>query len=177
MMPEVTEGTVVEAATMRRVLGHFCSGITVVTAVLDGEPVGFTCQSFASLSLAPAMVSFAPSRASTSWPRVRQARSLCVNVLSEEHSEISNAFARSGADKFAGVAWRPSRHGAPIIAGVAAYIDVRVWAEYDGGDHTIVAARVLDLGADSSRLPLLFHRGHYTGLRRDPDAAMSNRSR
>jgi flavin reductase (DIM6/NTAB) family NADH-FMN oxidoreductase RutF len=171
MIQGVTDSTVVEPATMRQVMGQFCSGITIVTAILHGEPVGFTCQSFASLSLAPAMVSFAPSRASTSWPRVRQAPSFCVNVLSEEHVEISNAFARPGTDKFADVEWRPSRYGAPIIASVAAYVDAQVWAEYDGGDHTIVAARVLDLGADSSRLPLLFHRGQYAGLRRKPDAA------
>jgi 3-hydroxy-9,10-secoandrosta-1,3,5(10)-triene-9,17-dione monooxygenase reductase component len=151
----------VDAAQIRRVLGHFASGVTVITAVLDGEPIGFTCQSFASLSLDPPMVTFAPSRASTTWPKIRQAGIFCVNVLSDEHSELSNAFARSGTDKFAGVRWRSSRRGAPVLDGVVASVDCRIWAEYDGGDHIIVAASVLDLAADSTRTPLVFHRGRY----------------
>ena len=153
--------TTADAAQIRRVLGHFASGVTVITALLHSEPVGFTCQSFASLSLDPPMVTFAPSRGSTTWPKIRQARSFCVNVLSDEQSELSSAFARSGTDKFAGVSWRSSRLGAPVLDGAAAYIDCRIWAEYDGGDHTIVAASVIDLGADSTRRPLVFHRGQY----------------
>lgn len=154
-------GVAVDAAKIRKVLGHFASGVTVIAAVLDGKPVGFTCQSFASLSLDPPMVTFAPSRTSTTWPKIRQAGTFCVNVLSDAHTELSNAFARSGTDKFAGVRWRSSRRGTPVLDGVVAYVDCRVWAEYDGGDHTIVAASVLDLAADSTRLPLLVHRGQY----------------
>jgi 3-hydroxy-9,10-secoandrosta-1,3,5(10)-triene-9,17-dione monooxygenase reductase component len=153
--------TATDAATLRRVLGHFCSGVTVITAVLDREPVGFTCQSFASLSLDPPMVTFAPSRSSASWLKVRQAGTFCVNILSDAHEGLSNAFARSGTDKFAGVPWRPSRYGAPILGGVVGFIDCRIWAEYDGGDHVIVAASVLDLAADSTRRPLVFYRGRY----------------
>lgn len=166
MSRSVEAHVAITPAAIRDVLGHFVSGVTVITAVTDGVPVGFTCQSFSSLSLDPPLVSFAPSRGSSSWPKVRQARSFCVNVLSEDQVDISNAFARSGTDKFAGVGWRPSLRGAPLIDGVAAYIDAQVWAEYDGGDHTIVAATVLDLGADGTRRPLMFHRGGY-GLRAD----------
>jgi 3-hydroxy-9,10-secoandrosta-1,3,5(10)-triene-9,17-dione monooxygenase reductase component len=159
---DISSGSdVVDAAQIRQVLGHFASGVTIITALLDGDPVGFTCQSFASLSLDPPMVTFAPSRASTTWPKIRQAGSFCVNVLSDAHSELSNAFARSGTDKFAGVQWRSSRRGAPVLDGVVAYVDCRVWAEYDGGDHIIVAASVVDLAADSTRRPLVFHRGKY----------------
>ena len=154
-------GAALAPAVLRDVLGHFVTGITVVTALLDGVPAGFTCQSFCSLSLDPPLVSFAPSRRSVSWPKIREAPSFCINVLSEDQSGISEAFARSGTDKFAGLAWRPSVHGAPIVDGVAAFIDARLWAEYEGGDHTIVAASVLDLGADGSRTPLMFHRGGY----------------
>jgi len=158
---EAREDVGVEPGEMRHVLGHFVSGITVITAMVDEDPVGFTCQSFSSLSLDPCLVSFAPSRGSSSWARIRQAASFCINVLSEEQVGVSAAFARSGTDKFAGVSWRRSAHGAPLIDGVAAFIDARIWAEYDGGDHTMVAARVLDLGADSTRQPLMFHRGGY----------------
>jgi 3-hydroxy-9,10-secoandrosta-1,3,5(10)-triene-9,17-dione monooxygenase reductase component len=152
---------VIDPHLMREVLGHFASGVTVVTAVDDDEPIGFTCQSFSSLSLDPPLVVFAPARTSRTWPRLRELGRFCVNVLAEDQDGLSAAFARSGEDKFAGVPWRPSRHGSPVLEGVVAWIDCALWAEYDGGDHTIVAARVLDLGADPGRRPLLFHRGGY----------------
>lgn len=155
---------------MRQVLGHFVSGIVVVTATCASGPIGFTCQSFASLSLDPPLVSFAPARTSTTWPRIRATGAFCVNVLAAEHRELSVGFARpggDGVDKFAGVAWRPSPSGAPVLDGVSAWIDCTLWNEYDGGDHTIAVGRVLDLGADPTRLPLLYYRGRY-GVTADP---------
>jgi flavin reductase (DIM6/NTAB) family NADH-FMN oxidoreductase RutF len=146
---------------LRDVLGHFASGVTVVTAATADGPIGFTCQSFSSLSLDPPLVVFAPARTSRTWPRLREIGRFCVNVLAEDQPHLSARFARSGTDKFAGVGWRPSPLGAPVLDGVVAWIDCRLWAEYDGGDHTVVAARVLDLGADPGRRPLLFHRGAY----------------
>jgi 3-hydroxy-9,10-secoandrosta-1,3,5(10)-triene-9,17-dione monooxygenase reductase component len=157
----------VDATSMRDVLGHFCSGVTVITAMGPDGPVGFTCQSFSSLSLDPPLVTFAPARTSSSWPKVREARRFCVNVLADDQNDLSNAFARSGTDKFAGVQWRPSLQGAPVLGGVVAWIDCELWAEYDGGDHTMVAASVVDLAADTARTPLLFHRGAY-GLQSAP---------
>ena len=82
-------------------------------------------------------------------------------MLAEDQSGLSQAFARSGTDKYAGVPWALSPHGSPMLDGVVAWIDSEVWAEYDGGDHTIVVGRVLDLGADPARSPLVFHRGGY----------------
>jgi 3-hydroxy-9,10-secoandrosta-1,3,5(10)-triene-9,17-dione monooxygenase reductase component len=155
---------IVDPRVMRDVLGHFASGVTVVTATAEEGPIGFTCQSFSSLSLDPPLVVFAPARTSTTWPRLREIGRFCVNVLAEDQTEVSGAFARSGGDKFAGVHWRPSRRGQPVLDDVVAWIDCELWAEYDGGDHTLVAARVLDLGADGRRRPLLYHRGAY-GLR------------
>ena len=152
---------VVDSRVMRDVLGHFVSGVTVVTAMGADGPVGFTCQSFSSLSLHPPLVAFAPGRRSSTWPQLREAGGFCVNVLAEEQSELSRQFARSGTDKYAGVRWAPSPHGSPVLDGVVAWIDSELWAEYDGGDHTIVVARVLDLGANPSRTPLVFHRGAY----------------
>ncbi|SDD35073.1 NADH-FMN oxidoreductase RutF, flavin reductase (DIM6/NTAB) family [Geodermatophilus telluris] len=152
---------VIDPGVMRDVLGHFASGVTVVTADTDDGPIGFTCQSFSSLSLDPPLVALAPARTSRTWPRLRELGRFCVNVLAEDQAGLSSAFARSGVDKFAGVSWRPSRQGSPVLDGVVAWLDCTLWAEYDGGDHTIVAARVLDLAADPGRRPLLFHRGRY----------------
>lgn len=149
------------ALSQREVLGRFASGIVVVTAIGRSGPVGFTCQSFASLSLNPALVSFSPSRTSTTWPRIREAENFCINILAEGHQQLSTAFDRTGTDKFANVAWTPAPSGAPILHGVITWVDCSLWAEYDGGDHTIVAAKVhsLDVGHDAH--PLLFYRGRY----------------
>jgi flavin reductase (DIM6/NTAB) family NADH-FMN oxidoreductase RutF len=157
---------IVDPQAMREVLGHFASGVTVVTAVTEGGPIGFTCQSFSSLSLDPPLIAFAPARTSRTWPRLREIGRFCVNVLAEGQDAVSQNFARSGADKFDGVPWTPSVHGSPVLDDVVAWIDGELWAEYDGGDHTIVVARVLDLGAHPDRHPLLFHRGTYGLLHR-----------
>jgi 3-hydroxy-9,10-secoandrosta-1,3,5(10)-triene-9,17-dione monooxygenase reductase component len=157
---------IVDPRLMREVLGHFASGVTVVTADTEDGPIGFTCQSFSSLSLDPPLIAFAPARTSQTWPRLRDMGRFCVNVLAEGQDAVSQNFARSGADKFAGVAWTPSPHGSPVLDDVVAWIDGELWAEYDGGDHTIVVARVLDLGAHPDRRPLLFHRGTYGLLHR-----------
>lgn len=158
----------VSPTVMREVLGHFVSGIVVITATGPDGPLGFTCQSFASLSLDPPLVTFAPARTSTTWPRIRDVGAFCVNVLAADHQDVSAGFARSGGDKFGGVDWRRGPSGAPVLAGVSAWIDCWLWAEYDGGDHTIAIGRVLDLGADPSRLPLLYYRGRY-GVTAEPE--------
>jgi 3-hydroxy-9,10-secoandrosta-1,3,5(10)-triene-9,17-dione monooxygenase reductase component len=151
----------VPSAVMREVLGHFVTGIVVITAAGPTGPLGFTCQSFASLSLDPPLVSFAPARSSTTWPGIREVGAFCVNVLAAGHEELSAGFARSGVDKFAGVDWRAAPSGSPVLDGVSAWIDCTLWNEYDGGDHTVVVGLVQDLSADPDRLPLLYYRGRY----------------
>ncbi|MBC3191484.1 flavin reductase family protein [Pseudonocardia sp. C8] len=151
----------VTPGAMRDALGAFASGVVVVTAQGPAGPIGFTCQSFSSLSLDPPLVCFSPARTSGSWPRIREIGRFCVNVLAADHEHHSTGFARSGVDKFAGVSWAPAPSGAPVLEGVSAWIDCTLWNEYDGGDHTIVAARVEALGTDPDRMPLLFFRGGY----------------
>ncbi|MEV4643405.1 flavin reductase family protein [Saccharopolyspora sp. NPDC049357] len=146
---------------MRDVVGSFCSGVVVVSAVGAEGPVGLTCQSFASLSLDPPLVTFAVARTSRTWPRIRDVGSFCVNILAADQRELSQQFSRSGADKFAGVEWLPSPLGAPVLDGVVAWIECELWHEYDGGDHTIVIGEVHELAGTADRRPLLFHRGTY----------------
>jgi flavin reductase (DIM6/NTAB) family NADH-FMN oxidoreductase RutF len=149
--------------TMRAVLGHFPSGVTIVTGMRPDGPAGFTCQSFSSLSLDPPLVLVLPSRGSTSWPGIADTGRFCVNVLAADQGELSTTFARSGTDKFAGVSWTPSRLGSPILAGATAWIDCTLHAVHDGGDHLIVVGTVVDLAAGTGSPPLVFHRGAYTG--------------
>jgi flavin reductase (DIM6/NTAB) family NADH-FMN oxidoreductase RutF len=154
----------VDHAAFRAVLGRYCSGVTVITALGPDGPLGLTCQSFSSLSLDPPLVLFSPARTSTTWPRIREVGRLCVNVLAEGHSGLSAAMARSGTDKFAGVRWGTSAHGAPRLEGAVAWLDCVVEAEHDGGDHTIVVAAVHELSAGPSARPLLYYRGQYATL-------------
>ncbi|SEC38706.1 Flavin reductase like domain-containing protein [Rhodococcus jostii] len=151
----------VDTRAFRDVLGHFCSGVTVVTAVVGDEPVGFTCQSFSALSLNPPQVLLCPSKRSTSWPTIRTADTFCINVLAAGQRDLSDRFAQSGGPKFDGVPWRPAKHGAPILDGVAAWFEVALGAEHDGGDHLIAVADMLDFEADSATQPLVFHRSRY----------------
>lgn len=150
-----------DAATFRTVLGHFCSGITVVTAVDEGQPVGLTCQSFASVSLEPPLVLFVAAKGSLSWPHIRRAGHFCVNVLADDQEHLGRRFAIKGADKFAGVGWRPGAVGAPLLDGCLAFIECGVEAVHEAGDHDIVVGRVLDLGVSGQGNPLLFYRGGY----------------
>ncbi len=98
---------------LREVLGHFATGVTIVTAMEGVEPVGFTCQAFTSLSLDPPLVALAPGKSSTSWPRIAAAGSFCVNILADDQEALSRDFAVSGGDKFTGVGWRPGGQRRP----------------------------------------------------------------
>jgi flavin reductase (DIM6/NTAB) family NADH-FMN oxidoreductase RutF len=145
----------------RATMGHFCTGITIVTAIDQGEPVGFTCQSFAALSLDPPLVLVCPGKLSSSWPRIEAAGHFCVNVLGDDQEEVCRGFAMSGADKFAGIGWTPSAaSGSPLITGALAWVDCRLDSIQDGGDHVIAIGRVLEMGVHEGA-PLLFYRGGY----------------
>jgi 3-hydroxy-9,10-secoandrosta-1,3,5(10)-triene-9,17-dione monooxygenase reductase component len=149
---------------LRDILGTFATGLTVITSATDQGPAGFTCQSFASLSLDPALVTFSPARTSTTWPGLRKAGSFTINILPAGHQHLAGQFARSGADKFAGVSHTASPLGNPILADALAWIDCELHAEYDGGDHTIVVAAVRHLSARPDAEPRVFFKGRYAGL-------------
>ncbi|TQS47079.1 flavin reductase family protein [Cryptosporangium phraense] len=158
-----------DSATFRSVLGQFCTGVTVVTASLDGEPAGFACQSFAALSLDPPLVVFCPGASSRTWPVIARAGTFCVNVLAADQAEVSAVFGARRTDKFDVVPWSPSPSGSPVLDGVLAWIDCTVEAVYPGGDHHVVVGRVEALEAPGAgHTPLLFHRGRYTATS-DPE--------
>ena len=131
-----------------------------MTGTDGGQPHGFTCQAFCSLSLDPPMVAIAPGKRSVSWPHVAKAGVFCVNILSEDQESLSRDFAVSGGDKFAGVGWHPASNGAPLLEGVLAWVECTVAASYDAGDHEMVFGRVEDMGVNVGR-PLLFYRGGF----------------
>ncbi len=150
-----------DEARYRQVLGHFATGVTVVTASAGGEPVGLAVNSFTSVSLEPPLVAFCVARSSTTWPQLRAAGTFCVNVLAEDQEALSRAFAAPAVDRFLGVGWRPAPSGAPVLAGVLAWIDCTVEAEHEAGDHFIVVGRAHELDLGHEGRPLVFYRGGY----------------
>ena len=144
----------------REVLGHFATGVTVVTALDEDGPVGFTCQAFAALSLEPPMVALAPAKTSTSWPRIARAGAFCVNILQEGQELLCRQFAMTGTDKFNGVTWHRGVTGAPVIDGSLAFVECELGTIHDAGDHELVTGRVRALGAAPGR-PLLFYRSAF----------------
>ncbi|WP_239162595.1 3-hydroxy-9,10-secoandrosta-1,3,5(10)-triene-9,17-dione monooxygenase reductase subunit [Paractinoplanes rishiriensis] len=147
----------------RRVFGHFCTGVTVITTADAAGPAGFACQSFTPLSLDPPLVLFCPQQTSATWQRIRSAGVFCVNILADEHRDVSRTFGTSGPDKFAGLAWRPAPSGAPILPDALTWADCQITEIHPGGDHDIVVGRVTSLGECRDAGPLLFYRGRYTG--------------
>ena len=153
-----------DQARFREVLGHFATGVTIVTATEEGEPVGFSCQSFAALSLSPPMVLLAPAKSSTSWPRIAAAGAFCVNILSSEQEAVCRAFAVSGGDKFDGVAWTPGpATGSPVITGSLAVLECTLGAIFEGGDHELVTGLVVDMAVGEGA-PLIFYRSGFGGF-------------
>ena len=151
-----------DGARFRQVLGHFPTGVTVVTASTEDGPVGLCVGSFTSVSLHPPLVAFCAGDSSASYPRIEAAGHFCVNILAEEQEEIARVFADTGDDKFAGIGWRPSVvTRAPVINDLLAWIDCQIEAIHEAGDHWIVVGRVLDLEIGHEGGPLVFFRGGF----------------
>lgn len=156
-----------EAAALRfrDVLGRFATGVAVVTGTGEQGPVGLTVQGFVSVSLEPPLVLFTPARTSRSWPVIEDSGSFCVNLLAADQEDLAELMATRGADKFVGLEWTTSPvTGSPLLAGGLGYVDCRIEAVHDGGDHLVVLGRVVDLATARDDPPLLFFRGGYRPL-------------
>ena len=155
----------VEAQQMRRVMGHFATGVTIVTG-LDitsddgGEPVGFACQSFTSVSLDPPLVLFCAASTGRSWPRMQAAGVFSVNVLAEDQLALCKVFASGSDDKFAGLDWRPTLWG-PSLDNVLATVHCTIETVHSAGDHDVVIGRVRELVTHRDAAPLVFFRGEF----------------
>lgn len=159
--PTPVPGLTPEPDRFRQVLGHFCTGVTVITMLDAAGPAGFTCQSFTAVSLDPPLVLFCPSRSSATWPRIERAGRFCANVLADEQRELARVFASSAPGKFDGASWSPSPAGLPVLDGALAWVDAAVENVHEAGDHYLVTGRVTGLSARRPGPPLLFYRGRY----------------
>lgn len=156
--------TEVDGPTLRRIAGNFPTGVTVVTAVHDGRPCGLTVNSFASVSLDPPLILVCISRRSRAYRCLEAAGRFAVNVLADDQEGLARLFASLAEEKFAGLSYRRSPGGSPILDGVHAWLDCEVTERHPGGNtHTIFVARVTTLEAASGS-PLAFYRGSYRPL-------------
>jgi 3-hydroxy-9,10-secoandrosta-1,3,5(10)-triene-9,17-dione monooxygenase reductase component len=162
-VPEPADHTV-EAAKFRTVLGHFATGVTVVTGQGPNGPLGLAANAFTSVSLDPPLVLVCMAHTSSTWPKIRRSGAFAVNFLSEEQEEVCRRFGERGADRFAGLGWRPGDTGSPVFSDALAYVECHIEVEYAGGDHVIVVGRVVDLGVIQEGRPLIFWRGGYGSL-------------
>ena len=150
-------------AEFRQVLGHFATGVTIVTTCdEDGHPKGFTANAFTSLSLNPPMVLICVDQKSQTHPVLQAPGAVfTVNILTQRQEALSRVFASKREDKFESVPYRIGLTGAPILDDVLAFLECRVVDRLASGDHTIIVGEVHDLGTNTAGEALLYYRGNY----------------
>ena len=150
------------ARLFRDALGRFATGVTLVTIAGPDGPMGFTANSFASLSLDPPLVLWSPAKASQRYPFFASARHYAIHVLGQAHADLPGRFSRGGAG-FAGLDWQPNAEGVPVLPGALARFDCVQHATHDGGDHLIIVGQVLRLALEEGE-PLVFAKGRFGGF-------------
>jgi flavin reductase (DIM6/NTAB) family NADH-FMN oxidoreductase RutF len=166
--------TAVDPIEYRRVVGRFATGVTVVTAVVDGEQHAMTCNSFTSVSLQPVLVLFCAEKVARFHDIVLSAGQWAVSVLATGQEDLSRRFAIRGRpleDQFSDIAHTPGpATGAAVVQGALAALECRTVSAVDAGDHTVFVGEVLGVSVpDPDAAPLLYYEGRYRDL--DPKTA------
>ncbi len=156
----------VDQQEFRGVMGHFATGVTVITTH-DGSGAlfGLTANAVSSVSLEPPLVLCCIDKGAESYAAIARSRVFTVNILGHQQEVLSRKFAKSGGDKFAGVGYRQGKTGAPILNDVLAHLECEVRYDFDTGDHTIFVGEPIDMSMDQETDPLLYFRGGYRNLR------------
>ncbi len=150
-----------DSRELRQVLGSFVTGVTVITTLdPDGKAHGLTANSFSSVSLDPPLILWSQSLTAPSHPVFRDGERFVVNILADDQVAVSDRFARSSPDKFAGCRVRPGLGGVPLIEGCSAYLECRKISSFPGGDHVVFLGEV-DRIERTGRQPLVFGGGRY----------------
>jgi flavin reductase (DIM6/NTAB) family NADH-FMN oxidoreductase RutF len=149
----------------RHALGHFPTGVVVVTAENpDGDPIAMTVSSFNAVSLDPPLVLFSIGKAALSLPSLLAAGHFGISVLRGDQSDMSGRFATARGAKWAGLQPARGATGCPLIGPCLASFECDHYATYEGGDHVIIVGRVLQFELASEGEPLVFFRGAYHAL-------------
>ncbi len=156
----------VEPPQFRQLLGRFATGVTVLTTRKpNGEPIGMTASSVASVSLDPPLVLVSVDKQNDMHAALESGTHFVLNVLSAEQEALSRRFAADETDRFRGVSYRENERGIAVIEGVVAHIECEKRSAVPSGDHTIFIGLVVG-GDTTDRRPLLYYRGGYAGLSR-----------
>ncbi|HYG26188.1 MAG TPA: flavin reductase family protein [Caulobacteraceae bacterium] len=154
-----------DARALRDAFGCFTTGVTVVTTRrADGTPVGFTANSFASVSLEPPLALVCVDLAAKSLPALEQAGAFAVNVLHADQRDIARRFTRKEGDRFEGTPFKTWETGAPVLDGCMANFECETHQAFDAGDHRVFVGRIRKVRIDPDHQPLVFLRGGYCGV-------------
>jgi flavin reductase (DIM6/NTAB) family NADH-FMN oxidoreductase RutF len=155
----------INPSSLRRALGCFATGVTVITGLgAKDEKLGVTASSFNSVSLDPPLVLFSLNRRAYSMPHFQKSGHFAVNVLREGQEELADRFATPLADKWDGIRFDIWDFGCPILSDALANFECRTRYTYDGGDHVIFVGEIERMRADTEGKPLLFYGGRYQAL-------------
>lgn len=150
-----------DTRALRQAFGQFATGVTIVTTSNSSrEPMGVTANSFSSVSLQPPMVLWSLSAAAKSRRAFEKAKYFCVHILAASQKELSELFARQGADKFAEGHWSWGKRAVPLLDDFAARFHCRTTSKLPVGDHIVFVGEVFKFEQTNQR-PLLFHGGQY----------------
>ncbi len=156
-----------DARAFRRCLGQYATGVTVITALHEGQLVGMAVNSFAAVSLSPPLVLWSIRLESSSAAAFLNASHFAINMLSAEQVEVSQLFGAAHPDRFAHVSWQPGRGGAPLLDGAIGHLECRREMTHAGGDHWIIVGHVEHYARFAGE-PLLFTQGQYAVARDHP---------
>ncbi|MDO8287878.1 MAG: flavin reductase family protein [Parvibaculum sp.] len=149
----------------RNALGHFATGVAVITTCGQGKsPIGITVNSFSSVSLDPPLILWSLDKKSDTFALFNSVDHFTVNILREDHREISNQLAKQGDHSLEGLAIRKGSNGCPALEQALAHFECDVYARHEAGDHIIMLGRVTHFEYSEDGRPLLYHRGGYQGL-------------
>ena len=154
----------IEKNELRRVMGHFATGVTVITTCDEqGQPFGLTANAVTSVSLVPPLILICVDKKADTYAYFDRSKVFAINILSDKQETISRRFATSGIEKFEGIGYRKNDIGCAILDDAVGHIDCRIVQSYDAGDHTIYVGEVESAEAEDIS-PLLFFRGGYRKL-------------
>ena len=158
------DDSVVDPSLYREVMGHYPTGVAVVTGFDGAEPVGMVVGTFSAVSLDPPLVAFMPTVNSGTYARLAGSTAYCINVLAHDQLDLCRRMAVPRADKFDLVDWSTSSLGAPVLTNAVAHIHCTVETTVQAGDHVIVLCAVRGMEVTRPVTPLLFFQGGYGGF-------------
>jgi flavin reductase (DIM6/NTAB) family NADH-FMN oxidoreductase RutF len=157
---------------LRDVLGAFPTGVTVITTQGEDHAYGMTANAFSSVSLDPPLVLVCVIKGTEGAENIQRNGCFAVNVLDLQQEAISRYFASKerprGRDAFKEIAHSRAHTGSPVLDGSVCFLDCRLYASHEAGDHIIFLGEVLEIGVDPQATPILFHRGKYRQMAQDP---------